>query len=429
MLLQLQNLTLLRPEDGAIAVHRGDIYIEDGLVRYTAPGRTPHRVIDAQGALALPGLVNAHHHIYSALATGLSPGKPLRDFEGILGDMWWRLDQELDEESVRLCALLAARDCLRCGVTTVFDHHVSVPFVEGSLHTLDRELRQQGVNAVLCWEATGRYGEELFACALAQSVSFAAETGRGMLGMHASFTLEEHHLRQVAAASPDVPVHIHVAEGAVDEQQCRERYGVSVVERLRRHGLLRPGSLLVHGCHLADDELAAMAAADVWLAQAVESNRNNALPPLDLTRALQQNVKLCAGTDGLGSDVLASIRAAFWQHRLAHRDPDAGWDVAAAMFHGNYELKQQWGFPLGVRPDEPADIAIFHYTPAGTVDAANALGHVLYGLAGSAARWVVQADRLSLDESRPTAPLPEIYQRREAITRALWNRFIDQERP
>ncbi len=83
--------------------------------------------------LILPGLVNLHHHFYSALARGLDPGVRLADFGQILEGLWWRLDRALDPDTVRLSAALSLADCIRWGCTTVFDHHASPTHLRGSL--------------------------------------------------------------------------------------------------------------------------------------------------------------------------------------------------------------------------------------------------------------------------------------------------------
>ena len=51
--------------------------------------------LDARGGLVMPGLINLHHHLYSALARGLAPAQPPRDFGQILERFWWLLDRAL----------------------------------------------------------------------------------------------------------------------------------------------------------------------------------------------------------------------------------------------------------------------------------------------------------------------------------------------
>ncbi|MEJ7721097.1 MAG: hypothetical protein WKF58_11890 [Ilumatobacteraceae bacterium] len=64
-----------------------------------------------------PGLVCAHHHLYSALARGMPP--PPRtpdDFTSILELVWWRLDRALDLEMLHWSAMLGALEALECGL-------------------------------------------------------------------------------------------------------------------------------------------------------------------------------------------------------------------------------------------------------------------------------------------------------------------------
>ena len=73
-----------------------------------------------------------------------------------------------------------------------------------------------------------------------------------MVGAHASFTLSDESLDRLAEAVRDgnSSLHVHVAEDRADVEDSRRRGGSGVVERLRRHGLLGRGTLLVHGVHL-----------------------------------------------------------------------------------------------------------------------------------------------------------------------------------
>ena len=75
--------------------------------------------MERDGALVLPGLVNGHTHLYSALARGM-PGPPVapRSFVEVLERVWWRLDRALDEESVYLSGLVAAVEAARLEFTT-----------------------------------------------------------------------------------------------------------------------------------------------------------------------------------------------------------------------------------------------------------------------------------------------------------------------
>ena len=305
----------------------GERIVERGPSLAPAAGE---EVLDLEGALVLPGLVNAHTHLYSALARGMpGPAEPPRSFVEILEKVWWRLDRALDEESVYLSGLVGAIEAARSGTTVLFDHHASPSFIRGSLATLRRAVEEVGLRSVLCYETTDRNGLEGRDAGIAEN---RAVPGRGpsaltlgMVGAHASFTLSDESLDLLAGAARDgsSSLHVHVAEDPADVEDCRRRSGAGLVERLRRHGLLARRAMLVHGVHLSEDELQDAQAEGAWVIHCPRSNMNNAVghaPTAAFRRA-------ALGTDGLDEDMLAEARVAFLKMRDAGRA-----DAFAAAF-------------------------------------------------------------------------------------------------
>ena len=83
----------------------------------------------------MPGLINAHTHIYSGLARGLSiAGNNPTNFLEVLDGTWWAIDRHLTLDGTKACAYATVLDCIRNGVTTIFDHHASFGEISGSLY-------------------------------------------------------------------------------------------------------------------------------------------------------------------------------------------------------------------------------------------------------------------------------------------------------
>jgi len=336
--------------------------------------------VEADGRLIMPGLVNAHHHAYSALATGM-PGKPAGDFRSVLEQVWWRLDERLDAEAVLLSARWTALQCLQHGVTTVIDHHASYGVVRGALEVLRREFEGSGLSSAVSFEVSGRHGRELALAALEENLGFerSARTAR-LIGLHAGFTLDDEVLAAVQArVARGDGVHIHCAEDEIDTASAEGR----LIERLERFGIVRENSLLVHGVHLSEGELTRVAGAGAAIVHCPESNMHNGVGAFDLVRAAGLGVRVVCGTDGLHSNMLRSYAAAYVLSRHTRRRADVGYAETRQMYEATQALAGGMFADSNGRLEagRRADIAVLAYRPHTPVTAENVWGHVLYGAA------------------------------------------------
>ncbi len=258
-----------------------------------------------------PGLVCAHHHVYSGLARGMPPPPATpTDFLSILEQVWWRLDRALDLETLEWSAKLAALEALQAGCTAIIDHHESPNAIEGSLGVIADACAEVGVRVSCAYGVTDRHGADGARRGLDENERYLAAGGRGYVGVHASFTCSDDTLAGAAdlAARHGVGVHIHVAEGIDD---------VDAPKRLA--GLTTDDWLLVHGVHLADDH-----GLRGTIVHNPRSNMNNAV---GYARPVRFANPVALGTDGIGADMFDEFRLAFVRHReddvLA--TPDSAW--------------------------------------------------------------------------------------------------------
>jgi len=381
-------------EDGAILID-GDT-IETVLTgkereRYEIPPNAER--IDGEGKLAIPGLVNAHTHLYSSLARGMAlPNYSPRTFTQILEQLWWRLDKALDAEMVRVSALVGAMEAARCGVTTLIDHHASPHAIPGSLTSLRQAVCEKvGLRGAFCYEVSDRDGAKISDQGITENLDFLTTKDSqdslsiGLFGLHASFTLCDDTLEKVARNLPnDAGVHIHVAEGPEDETQCVAEHGLRIVERLERFGLLRPTSVLAHCLHLDEVEKDLVAEREAMVVHNPRSNMNNAVGTFDLDGFLNRDVLTGLGTDGLGANMLSELFTAALLQRASSRDPlVAPFSALNRLLFRNNPLvaERLFGIKLGrIAPGYPADIALLDYRPPTPLSAETILGHLLFGI-------------------------------------------------
>ncbi len=319
-----------------------------------------------------PGLVCAHHHLYSALARGMPapPGVPA-EFTDILTLIWWRLDRALDLDTIEWSAKLGALEALEAGCTAILDHHESPNAIEGSLQVIAEACAEVGVRVSCAYGVTDRHGADGARRGLAENERFLRAGGRGMVGVHAAFTCSDDTLAAAADLAADLGtgVHIHVAEGPVD---------APAAVRLERW--CTGEWLLVHGVHLPDDHRLAGT-----VVHNPRSNMNNAVGYARPTRFANP---VALGTDGIGADMLEEFRVAYARHRED--------DVAATPEKAWEWLAQGWELFPEARSDtvcwsyEPIDPWRLAFTPGVRATDVTANGEKL--LAGGVATRVDPAE-------------------------------------
>lgn len=418
--------------DGAVA-WRADRIVDAGR-RVDVDARNPGaRMLDARGGLILPGLINIHHHFYSALARGLDPGTPMHDFPEVLDRLWWRLDRALDRETIRISALLSAADCVRWGCTTVFDHHASPTCIDGSLDVIAAAIEAAGISAVLCYEVTDRNGHDGALAGIEENLRFLSERRgdariRGVFGVHASFTVRDETLALVSRRrDPGAGCHIHVAEDPVDIQASVQVFGHGPIARLERAGLLDGRALLAHGIHLEEADYRTVARAGATLVHNPESNANNGVGRLDVPRVSGLGCRVGLGTDGMSSAMLRALRFAFLSLRGATGDPGKGFEALPALLAENAAVARVFfDEPLlgELAPGAPADMIAVDSAPPTPVADENLFGHLVYGASEAPVRHTVARGEVLLEDFRHTTLEPvELAKAARAVAPALWERF------
>ncbi len=302
------------------------------------------------------GEVNAHTHLYSGLAPlGMPAPEPEpENFVQILERVWWRLDRALDEDSLRASARLYVAEALGHGTMGLIDHHESPEFIAGSLDVLADVCQDLGMYAVLCYGATERNGGiDEARRGLEECRRFIADNRRplvrGVVGLHAAFTVSDETIRAAAdmARDLDTVLHIHVAEDLADVSDSRSRGYSGVIDRLARLGALIPGSIFAHGVHLDAAEIAICADNGCWLVQNPRSNRGNRV---GYPEYLAASDRVALGTDGYPADMAAETAAL---SELAAAAGDDMTHVATRLDAGRRLLVERFEGTGSISPGRP----------------------------------------------------------------------------
>jgi cytosine/adenosine deaminase-related metal-dependent hydrolase len=398
-----------------------DLWIEEGengKLSFEMPANTENcKSIDCSGKFITRAFANGHHHVYSALARGMHPPKKSpENFTETLEYIWWVLDQCLDYEMIRASALTTAIACAKHGCTFVIDHHASPNSLIGSQEIIAKAFEEIGVGHLLCYEITDRYGESKAKEALDETDSYL-QNHQGLVGLHASFTVEDNTLKESIklAQKHKTGIHVHVAEDIADGKHALEQYGKSVVERFRDFEMLDlQKNIFAHGIHLNKTERELIAQSTTYMVVNTDSNLNNRVGIFN-SKGLGNRIML--GTDGMHSDMIKSTQTALF----------AGQNFDQISWLDAYQRLQNAHTYLNsnqFKGDNENNVIVLDYDSPTELTPDNFLGHFFFGFESRHIQHVISSGKLIVENRiLKTADEESILKESHKIAHFLWNKM------
>lgn len=423
-------------DDGCVVIE-GNVIKEIGSTKEMKEKYSNHEFIDANKKVIMPGLINTHMHIYSSFARGMAvPGKPSENFMEILENLWWRLDKKLTLEDTKYSAYATYIDCIKNGVTTVFDHHASPFAIEGSLFTIKDVAKNLGIRTNLCYEVSDRDGLKTIDQGIQENVNFIkfakddeSDMVKGMFGLHAAFTLSDKTLEKCAneMANLDAGYHVHTAEGIDDVIINKEKYNKKVVQRLTDFNVLNDKTIAVHCIHIDSEEMELIKENKSFVVHNPESNMGNAVGCAPVVHLLNKGITVGLGTDGYTSDMFESLKVANIIHKHQLRDPRVGWAEAPTMlFENNRKIaSKHYKKDLGVLKEGAyADVIVVDYIPHTTLNENTENGHIIFGMTGrSVDTTIINGKVLMKDRILLNIDEESILAKSREMSNKLWDRI------
>lgn len=312
--------------DGAIAIDGTDIVAvgtrADVLARCESD-----RMIDCDGGIILPGLVNAHTHASMTLLRGLADDLRL--------DVWlygYIMPTEREFVNPAFCRLgtsIACAEMIRSGITSFADMYYFEADVAEA--TVEAGLRAVLGETVLKFPAPDA---ESYEDSLAYCRAFI-EKWRGhplitpAVAPHAPYSLTEEMLKRCVALAReyDVPLLIHLAETKLEIENSLTEFGTTVITHMEELGLFDAKVLAAHCVHIDQNEMHILHDGDATIAHCPTSNLKIASGIAPVAQMLKGDLTIGIGTDGTASnndlDMFEEVRLAAILAKTAANDPTA----------------------------------------------------------------------------------------------------------
>jgi 5-methylthioadenosine/S-adenosylhomocysteine deaminase len=350
-------------------------------------------VIDGDGAVALPGLVNTHTHAAMSLLRGYADDMILQDW---LSQKIWPLEAHLSGEDVYWGTRLACLEMIRSGTTAFNDMYF---FMDESARAVD----EAGIRAVLSYGFIDLFNAEKREneCRATEKLAARIRTMSNpritaAAGPHAIYTVSPEGLKWCAefAQEQKIGIHIHLSETEKEVTDCIAQNGKRPAAHLDACGILTPSTVVAHCCWLDKPECALLAERGTSASHNPASNMklatNRAMPYHWLS---ESGVNVSLGTDGCASNnnldmfeaakTAALLQKFFWNNPTLLPAPEA---LRMATANGAKAL----GLPTGTLvAGAPADIVLVATRTTCNTPLHNATSNLIYSCSGGAVETTI----------------------------------------
>ncbi len=326
----LYNGIILTMNPALEVITDGHIVVQDGRIHQMGATRQSglpkaHAMINAQGGIIMPGLVNTHTHLPMTLFRGLADDLPLAE---------WLQEHIFPAESAHINptnaytgALLGCAELLLGGTTTICDGY----FLEGQVAeaVIASGLRAIVGQGVIDYPAPGVSDPAdniRTAAAFVDQYRERSPRITPSVFCHSPYTCSAATLQKAKALAVDKGVlfQIHVAETPQENKAPFSKEHGSTIRFLDHIGLLDQQTLLVHAVWVDDSDIAILAARKCGVSHNPESNMKLASGVAPVPKFLDAGIAVGLGTDGCASnndmDLFQEMDLAAKLHKVYNQD-------------------------------------------------------------------------------------------------------------
>jgi 5-methylthioadenosine/S-adenosylhomocysteine deaminase len=354
------------------------------------------KIIDAQGGIIMPGLVNTHTHLPMALFRGLADDLPLSVW--LNEHIFPAESNHIHPESVRLGALLSGAEMLLSGTTTCCDGYFYEDNVAAAVNDIGmRAILGQGV---IDFPAPGVSKPEDNvdnAIRFIQKWKNISPLITPSMFCHSPYTCSEATLKKAkdAADANGVLFQIHTAETKDEYVSIQTKHHTTPVKYLDKIGIIDQNTLLVHAVWLDNDDIEIMANRRASVSHNPESNMKLASGIAPVPALLKAGVTVGLGTDGCASnnnlDLFSEMDTAAKLHKVNTMDPtvmDAVTVLKMATIDGAKSLGLQ-DIIGSLEVGKKADVIIIDTRKPHLIPVYNPVSHIVYAAKGSDVQDVI----------------------------------------
>ena len=387
------NVTVVTMDEELRVLFSAFVGVTDGRISYLsrkAPQEQPKKIINGEGMVLMPGLINCHTHLAMSPLRGYADDVELSTW---LNDYIFPREDRLDGRCVKAATLLSLAECLRFGTTSVSDMYYFCDEIAGA-------VAQSGIKANLS-RAVTFFGEDFDFEKDHRCQEMVAlkekwhnfDNGRIKVeaSIHGEYTSDYRVWDAVSeyAINEGIGMHVHLSETKAEHEACKERCGLTPAQVLDCHHVFDVPAIAAHCVWLEPEDMRLLAKRKVSAVHNPSSNLKLASGCAKVEDMIKAGMNVALGTDSSASnnnlDMFKEIRAATLMAKGVSLDPRALPAQAALMMatvcgaRAQHREAECGMIKLGM----DADLILLDFTQPHLMPCHNVLSHLAYAVSGS----------------------------------------------
>ncbi len=293
----IKNITILRPDQASEILRDTDIVIADGkIVKIrTNINIDAKQELNGRGKIALPGLIDAHTHVFQIFLRGALTMHELQRHP-IWLNVLIPFEAEMGKEEAEISAKLACLNMIKKGITAFSDAGGPYPEIlaeivskSGLKATVTHSTIDTGISSYL---RSAELNRELVH-------KYRAGRVRGWYSLRQIMTSTDELIEKTFkyAEEDSVGIHMHLSEEPIEIQHSLSRWGKRPVEFLYNKGYLNHHVVAAHCAFLSKEEVKMLSKSNVKVVHCPTINMMYMNFPR-VPELLAEGVKVALGSDG-----------------------------------------------------------------------------------------------------------------------------------
>lgn len=386
------NITVVTMDEDLRVLFSAFVGVTDGKISYisdVAPQEHPQQIINGEGMVLMPGLINCHTHL------AMSPMRSFADdteLQTWLNDYIFPTEAHLDGRCVKAATLLSLAECLRFGTTSVSDMYYFCDEVA-------QAVAESGIKANISRSITLFDQDFDFetnpSCQEMVAIKekwHGYDNGRIKVdaSIHGEYTSDYRLWDALSeyAINEGLGMQVHLSETKKEHEECKERYGLTPAQVLDCHHVWDAPAIAAHGVWLEPEDMALLAKRHVSCAHNPCSNLKLASGCAKVEEMVKAGMNVCLGTDSNVSnnslDMFEEIRAATYMAKGISLNPKALPAHAAVMMAtvcgARAQRREKECGMIKVGMD--ADLIMLDFTQPHLMPCHNVMSHLAYAANG-----------------------------------------------